>query len=100
VGDADGMASGLALPPVSDAQACIRIHERLLALRDGGAGTVVVDASEVVEASTAVVQLLEAAAGELDRGGRRLALERPSEALCTAYEDLGLFAPLMARVAV
>ena len=57
------------------------------------------DARHVHEPSTALVQLVESAAAF---AARELAfgLVEPSDALCSAYEDLGLFGALMSRIAV
>lgn len=58
------------------------------------------DARHVHEPSTALIQLVESAAAAF--GARELAfgLVEPTDALCSAYEDLGLFSALMSRIAV
>jgi|GEM_PF-6837824 len=59
---------------------------------------VVLDATHVAEPSTALVQTLEAAAAAFAARGLAFGLYNPSDALCAAYEDIGLFAALMARI--
>lgn len=64
-----------------------------------GAGTpVVLDATHVAEPSTALVQTLEAAGAAFAARELAFGLYNPSDALCQAYEDIGLFAALMARI--
>lgn len=57
------------------------------------------DASNVEEPSTALIQLIEAAAISFGARDLQIGLVSPSDALCQAYEDLGLFGALMARTA-
>lgn len=58
------------------------------------------DARHVHEPSTALVQLVESAAATFAARELAFGLVEPSDALCSAYEDLGLFGALMSRIAV
>ncbi len=57
------------------------------------------DARHVHEPSTALVQLVESAAGAFAARELAFGLVDPTDALCSAYEDLGLFGALMSRIA-
>lgn len=58
------------------------------------------DARLVEEPSTALIQLIEAAAISFGARDLQIGLVSPSDTLCAAYEDLGLFGALMSRTAV
>ena len=88
----------LELPSSADL-ATVRDLRAALAERLDAGQSVHLEASQVEEPSTALVQLIESAA--LAFGSRELqfGLVSPSDALCQAYEDLGLFGALMTRTA-
>jgi hypothetical protein len=87
------------LPSTGDLAALGSLRADLLGRLAEGRG-VHLDARHVHEPSTALVQLVESAA--VSFGARELGfgLVEPSDALCSAYEDLGLFGALMSRIAV
>ena len=58
------------------------------------------DARHVHEPSTALIQLVESAAASFAARGLGFGLVEPSDELCAAYEDLGLFGALMSRISV
>lgn len=58
------------------------------------------DARHVHEPSTALIQLVESAAAAFGARDIAFGLVEPTDALCSAYEDLGLFGALMSRIAV
>jgi anti-anti-sigma regulatory factor len=65
------------------------------------AGTpTVLDASFVAEPSTALIQLVESAAAAFAARELRFGLYNPSDALCIAYEEMGLYGALMGRIAM
>lgn len=58
------------------------------------------DARHVDEPSVALIQLIEAAASAFAEKSLSFGLVEPSDALCAAYETVGLFAQLMSRIAM
>lgn len=56
---------------------------------------VVVDAAAVARLSTACIQVLIAGGRAVKEAGRDFAVARPSEALVSAFDDLGLFPVMM-----
>lgn len=95
----DSAIDRLELPATGELEALGGLRTALLERLSAGHG-VHLDARHVHEPSTALVQLVESAA--ISFGARELGfgLVEPSDALCAAYEDLGLFSALMSRIAV
>ncbi len=87
----------LELPSAADLGAVAELRAALLARLDAGRA-VNLDASPVAEPTTALVQLIESAASAFATKDLKVGLIAPSDALCSAYEDLGLFGELMARI--
>jgi len=56
------------------------------------------DARSVCAPTTALIQLIEVAAADFASHGMSFRLIEPSDELCAAYEELGLFASFMARL--
>ncbi len=73
------------------------LRSDLCRLRDAGRA-VRLDARSVCAPTTALIQLIEVAAADFAMHGVSFGLHEPSDALCAAYEELGLFASLMARL--
>jgi anti-anti-sigma regulatory factor len=61
--------------------------------------SVIINASNVDEIGTVAIQVIETAAEQFAAAGLHLGLVEPSDACVCAYEDLGLFARLMNRIA-
>lgn len=70
-----------------------------LAGRLAAGQSVHLDGSQVGEPSTPLIEVIEAAALSFGARDLRVGLVEPSDALCSAYEDLGLFSALMTRLA-
>jgi hypothetical protein len=87
----------IALPSAGGPEAVEALRERLLAALAAGSA-VHLDARDLSEPSTALVQLIETAAADFAGRGLACALVEPSDALCQAYEDLGLYGALMSRI--
>jgi anti-anti-sigma regulatory factor len=86
------------LPSTADL-ATMRDIKAALAERLEAGQSIHLGASQVEEPSTALIQLIEAAAISYAARDLQVGLVSPSDALCQAYEDLGLFGALMARTA-
>lgn len=89
----------LELPSTGDLMAMNDLKSALLERLTAGQ-SVHLDGSLVEEPSTPLIQLIEAAAASFGARDLQVALISPSDALCAAYEDLGLFGALMSRIAV
>ena len=89
----------LELPGTGDLVAMRDLKAALLERLEGGQ-SVHLDATHVAEPSAALIQLIEAAATSFAARDLTVSLVSPSDALCAAYEDLGLFGALMTRIAV
>lgn len=81
--------SELMLPASVDLSSVHEVCSRIIAACTESDSLVLV-ASEVERIGTPGVQLLLAAAREISDRGGALLLKGPSEAVCTAFEDLGL----------
>jgi anti-anti-sigma regulatory factor len=85
-------------PPVTnEAVAEDLLRDLRACLADGQ--SVIINASNVDEIGTMTIQVIETAAEHFGAAGLRLGLAEPSDACVSAYEDLGLFARLMNRIA-
>jgi anti-anti-sigma regulatory factor len=89
----------LELPSTGDLAAMSELKAALLEQLAAGQ-SVHLDARLVEEPSTALIQLIEAAAISFGARDLQVGLVSPSDTLCAAYEDLGLFGALMSRTAV
>jgi hypothetical protein len=89
----------LRLPATCDAAAAETLKADL-ASRLVAQTPVLLDASDVAEPSVAMIQLVEAASAAFAGAELRFGLADPSDALCSAYEDIGLYAALMQRLAM
>jgi anti-anti-sigma regulatory factor len=87
----------LELPSSGDFTAMSELKETLLERLAAGQ-SVHLDGSLVEEPSTTLIQVIEAAAVSFAGRDLQFGLISPSEALCSAYEDLGLFGALMSRI--
>ena len=107
--DQNGLAGGsrlgdptpigrLELPSAADLATVRDLRAALLERLEAGQ-SVHLDGNQVEEPSTALIQLIEAAAISFGARNLEIGLVTPSDALCQAYEDLGLFGALMARTA-
>ncbi len=65
----------------------------------GARQSVIINAGNVDEIGTIAIQIIETAAEQFNASGLHLGLVEPSDACVSAYEDLGLFARLMSRIA-
>jgi hypothetical protein len=88
----------LSLPAIGDLDAAGELKSALLALL-ATRHSAQLDASEVAEPSIALIQTIETAAETFAAAGLEVRLADPSDALCAAYEDAGLFGALMSRIA-
>jgi len=87
--DAATGSQSFVLPRVLDLPAAGPLQQSLtLALNRGG--DLHLEGHEVERISTAALQVLVAAKACVERAGGRISIERPSDALTTAIEDLGL----------
>lgn len=87
----------ISLPAVFEGEVLSDIHQELkqrLSFRS----VVILDAVDIVEISTAAVQLLLSAAISFEAEGLRLTYRNPSDALIDAFSDLGLYAHLASRI--
>ena len=87
----------LRLPATCDAAAADALKIELAARLDART-PVVLDAGDVAEPSVAAIQLIEAASAAFAARDLRFGLADPSDALCAAYEDIGLYTALMQRL--
>jgi hypothetical protein len=87
----------LRLPATCDAAAAHALKGDLAAHLVAGT-PVVLDASDVSEPSVVLIQLIEAASTAFAAQGLRFGFADPSDALCAAYEDIGLYPALMQRL--
>ena len=94
---ADATSATIELPSTGDAEAVAALKAALLAHLAAGEG-VRLDAKYVAEPSTALMQTIEAAAAAFAEKTLPFGLLEPSDALCGAYEALGLFTALMSRI--
>lgn len=92
-------AERLELPATGDAAGLVELKAALLARLDAGEAAYL-DARHVSEPSAALIQLIEAAAAAFAAKSLSFGLVEPSDALCAAYETIGLFAQLMTRIAM
>ena len=95
----DSAIGRLELPATGELEALGGLRTVLLERLAAGQA-VHLDARHVHEPSTALVQLVESAAAAFGAKELAFGLLEPSDALCSAYEDLGLFGALMSRIAV
>ena len=91
---------GLVELPSSGDLAAVRELKSALLERLETAQSVHLDGSLVEEPSTSLIQVIEAAAISFGARDLQVGLISPSDALCAAYEELGLFGALMLRTAV
>ena len=89
----------LELPSGGDLAAMRELRATLLERLEAGQ-SVHLDGSLVEEPSTSLIQLIESAAISFGARDLQVGLVSPSDTLCAAYEDLGLFGALMLRTAV
>jgi hypothetical protein len=87
----------LRLPATCDATAADALKPELAARLDART-PLILDASDVAEPSVAVIQLIEAASVAFAAHDLRFGFADPSDALCAAYEDIGLYSALMQRL--
>ena len=87
-GATDG-SNVLALPAVLDLGTAQALRDRFLEACSASE-PVVVNAEQVERIGTPAVQVLLSAARTLAVDGRGFSMQRPSQGLCTAFEDLGL----------
>lgn len=92
-------ASLVVLPAVVDLENATLLQLDLTAALEADA-PLNIDASAVLELSTAGAQLLIAAAIVFERKGRAVALLAPSDEVISAFQDLGLFNALFDRVSI
>lgn len=92
------MVDRMELPSTGDLAAVGELKAALLGRLAVGQ-SVHLDGSQVGEPSTPLIEVIEAAALSFGARDLRVGLIEPSDALCSAYEDLGLFSALMARLA-
>jgi anti-anti-sigma regulatory factor len=81
----------ITLPQQLDMVALAHLKEELITA-GASASTIVVDGSEVEMVGTPAIQLILAAAKLFASEGRPFALQAPSPALMSAFDDLGLTA--------
>lgn len=86
------------LPSTGDLASVGALQAALLSRLEAGQ-SVHLDGSQVGEPSTPLIEAIEAAALSFGARDLRVGLVDPSDALCSAYEDLGLFSALMTRLA-
>ncbi len=96
---ADSETQTVSLPASADLDSVAALRATLAERLAEGA-SVRLDARDMAEPSTALIQLVEAAAADFAVHGRTCTLLEPSDALCQAYEDLGLYGALMSRLAM
>jgi hypothetical protein len=92
-------AARLELPATVDFAAIGRLKEAL-SERLAAGQSVHLDGSQVSEPSAALIQVIEAAAVAFEARDLKVDIAAPTDDLCAAYEDLGLFGALMSRIAV
>ena len=95
----DAATARIELAATCDIAGAIALHGELLEKLAAGTPTLL-DASGVAEPSTALVQVVESAAAAFASRDLRFGLYNPSDALCIAYEDMGLYGALMGRIAM
>ena len=86
------------LPSMGDLASVGELKTSLLSRLEAGR-SVHLDGSQVGEPSTPLIEAIEAAALSFGARDLQVGLVEPSDALCSAYEDLGLFSALMSRLA-
>lgn len=91
-------ADRVELPSTGDLASVGELKTALLSRLAAGQ-SVHLDGSQVGEPSTPLVEAIEAAAVSFGARDLQVGLVEPSDALCSAYEDLGMFAALMSRLA-
>lgn len=89
----------LEVPATGDPAGLAELKAALLARLEAGQPAHL-DARHVDEPSAALIQLIEAAAPAFAEKSLAFGLVEPSDALCAAYETIGLFAQLMTRIAM
>ena len=96
--DPSAPAKMINFPPVTNEAVA---EELLRDLRSclGTGQSVIINGSNVDEIGTMAIQIIETAAEQFSAAGLHLGLVDPSDACVSAYEDLGLFARLMNRIA-
>ena len=95
--DSPATVERLRLPATCDATAADALKAELAARLDARA-PLLLDAADVAEPSVAVLQLIEAASVAFAARDLRFGIVDPSDALCAAYEDIGLYSALMQRL--
>ncbi len=93
----DAANATIELPSTGDAITVAALKTELLERLAAGEG-VRLDARHVAEPSTALIQTIEAGAAAFADKMLPFGLLEPSDALCGAYETLGLFTALMSRI--
>lgn len=86
------------LPSTGDLSSVDELKTSLLSRLEAGR-SVHLDGSQVGEPSTPLIEAIEAAAISFGARDLQVGLVEPSDALCSAYEDLGMFSALMSRLA-
>lgn len=89
----------LEVPATGDLAGLADLKAALLARLETGEAAYL-DARHVAEPSAALIQLIEAGAAAFAAKSLSFGLVEPSDALCAAYETIGLFAQLMSRIAM
>lgn len=90
----DNGRSLIALPGTLDTAVATPLKDAFVqAVADGRA--VVVDASAVARLSTACIQVLIAGGKAVAAAGQPFIVAKPSEALVSAFDDMGLFPVMM-----
>jgi hypothetical protein len=92
-------AGRLELPSTGDLTAIGEFRAALIERLAAGQ-SVHLDGSQVGEPTAALIQVIEAAAAAFTARELKVDIVAPSDDLCAAYEDLGLFGALMSRIAV
>ena len=92
------VATVIGLPAVGDEGVASELREALLKLINEGQ-PVALDAANVDELRSSLIQVVEAAAKSFSQHGLGFEMWAPSDAVIAAYEDLGLFSNLMQIVA-
>lgn len=93
VAEQDGVTR-LTLPGTLDQRTAAPLREAFLSAVGAGRA-VVVDAAAVDRLSTACIQVLIAAGRAVQAAGQTFTVAAPSEALVSAFDDLGLFPVMM-----
>ncbi|MEA5501979.1 STAS domain-containing protein [Halotia wernerae UHCC 0503] len=93
----DAANATIELPSTGDAITVAALKTELLERLAAGEG-VRLDARHVAEPSAALIQMIEAGAAAFADKTLPFGLLDPSDALCGAYETLGLFTALMSRI--